>query len=245
MVEKDAQLIQASKMKSLGEMSAGIAHELNQPLNAIKMGSDFLGMMVEAHREIPPADLHQVVTEMSTQVDRAAEIINTLRSFGRKAELVMERVDINKPIQAVFALVGRQFELDNIRLELELTPGIGTIMAHDNRLQQVFFNLVTNARDAISEKRQRHAGQPAGTIVVRTFQEGIQVVAEVEDDGIGISEAVRDKIFEPFFSTKESSIDMGLGLAIIYGIVKDYGGTIDLKTCEGAGTTFKLSFAAT
>ena len=72
-----------------------------------------------------------------------------------------------------------------------------------------------------------------------------QVVAEVEDDGIGISEAVRDKIFEPFFSTKESSIDMGLGLAIIYGIVKDYGGTIDLKTCEGEGTTFKLSFAAT
>jgi histidine kinase len=245
MVEKDAQLIQASKMKSLGEMSAGIAHELNQPLNAIKMGSDFLGMMVEANREIPPADLHQVVTEMSIQVDRAAEIINTLRSFGRKAELVMERVDINKPIQAVFSLVGRQFELDNIRLDLKLTPGIGTIMAHDNRLQQVFFNLVTNARDAISEKRQRYAGQPAGTIVVRTYREGAQVVAEVEDDGIGISEAVRDKIFEPFFSTKESSIDMGLGLAIIYGIVKDYGGTINLKTCEGEGATFKLSFTAT
>jgi histidine kinase len=111
MIEKDAQLIQASKMKSLGEMSAGIAHELNQPLNAIKMGSEFLDMMVEQERPIPPEDLHQVVTQMSTQVDRAAEIINTLRSFGRKAELVMERVDINKPIQAVFSLVGRQFEL--------------------------------------------------------------------------------------------------------------------------------------
>jgi PAS domain S-box-containing protein len=244
MIEKDAQLIQASKMKSLGEMSAGIAHELNQPLNAIKMGSDFLAMMVEAHRDIPPQDLHQVVTEMSTQVDRAAEIINTLRSFGRKAELVAERVDINKPIQAVFALVGRQFELDNIRLELSLTPGVGSIMAHDNRLQQVFFNLVANARDAIAEKRQRLAGRPSGKIRIRTFQEGGQVVAEVEDDGIGISEAVRDKIFEPFFSTKESSIDMGLGLAIIYGIVKDYGGTIGLKTSEGEGATFKLSFAA-
>jgi histidine kinase len=243
MIEKDAQLIQASKMKSLGEMSAGIAHELNQPLNAIKMGSDFLGMMVEANREIPPADLQQVVTEMSAQVDRAAEIINTLRSFGRKAELVMERVDINKPIQAVFTLVGRQFELDNIRLELALTPGVGSIMAHDNRLQQVFFNLVTNARDAINEKRERRAGSPAGKILVRTYQEDGQVVAEVQDDGIGINEAVRDKIFEPFFSTKESSIDMGLGLAIIYGIVKDYGGAISLKTREGEGTTFKLSFA--
>ena len=244
MVEKDAQLIQANKMKSLGEMSAGIAHELNQPLNAIKMGSDFLGMMVEQKREIPPSDLQQVVAEMSAQVDRAAEIINTLRSFGRKAELVMERVDINKPIQAVFSLVGRQFELDNIRMELDLGQGIRPIMAHDNRLQQVFFNLVANARDAISEKMQRLPSRPAGRILIRTYQEGGQVVAAVEDDGIGISDAVRDKIFEPFFSTKDSSIDMGLGLAITYGIVKDYGGDIQLTSEEGVGTTFKLSFAA-
>ncbi len=245
MVEKDAQLIQANKMKSLGEMSAGIAHELNQPLNAIKMGSDFLAMMVEQKREVPPPDLHQVVSEMSTQVDRAAEIINTLRSFGRKAELVMERVDINKPIQAVFSLVSRQFELDNIHLTLDLSPAVRPIMAHDNRLQQVFFNLVANARDAISEKKGRLPGQPAGKIRICTYPEGDQVVATVEDDGIGISDAVRDKIFEPFFSTKESSIDMGLGLAITYGIVKDYGGDIQLTSKEGRGTTFKLSFAAT
>jgi len=244
MIEKDTQLIQASKMKSLGEMSAGIAHELNQPLNAIKMGSDFLGMMVEQKRGIPSEDLHQVVTEMSTQVDRAAEIINTLRSFGRKAELVMERVDINKPIQAVFSLVGRQFELDNIHMQLELDKGIQPIMAHDNRLQQVFFNLVANARDAISEKKERLPGHKAGKILIRTYQESNQVVAQVEDDGIGISEAVRDKIFEPFFSTKESSIDMGLGLAITYGIVKDYGGDIKLTSQVGVGTTFTLCFAS-
>ncbi len=244
MVEKDAQLIQANKMKSLGEMSAGIAHELNQPLNAIKMGSDFLAMMVEQKREVPPPDLHQVVSEMSTQVDRAAEIINTLRSFGRKAELVMERVDINKPIQAVFSLVSRQFELDNIHLTLDLSPAVRPIMAHDNRLQQVFFNLVANARDAIAEKKQRLPDRTAGTIRIRTCQEDGRVVAAVEDDGIGISDAVRDKIFEPFFSTKESSIDMGLGLAITYGIVKDYGGDIQLTSREGEGTSFTLSFAA-
>jgi histidine kinase len=243
MVEKDAQLIQASKMKSLGEMSAGIAHELNQPLNAIKMGSDFLAMMVERQRDIPPDTLQQVVAEMSTQVDRAAEIINTLRSFGRKAELVAERVDINKPAQAVFSLVGRQFELDNIRLELDLGQGLRPILAHDNRLQQVFFNLVTNARDAIVEKRQRLPDQPAGRIRIRTYQAGDRVEAEVSDDGIGIGHAVRDKIFEPFFSTKESSTDMGLGLAITYGIVKDYSGDIRLTSREGEGTAFTLSFA--
>ncbi|MGE5259061.1 MAG: ATP-binding protein [Hyphomicrobiales bacterium] len=244
MVEKDAQLIQASKMKSLGEMSAGIAHELNQPLNAIKMGSEFLGMMVEQKRPIPPQDLQQVVTQMSTQVDRAAEIIKSLRSFSRKAELVMEPVDINHPIQAVFSLVGRQFELDNIRMELDLGQGLRPIMAHNNRLQQVFFNLVTNARDAISEKKERLPGRSTGKILIRTFQEGRQVVAQVEDDGIGVSDAVRDKIFEPFFSTKDSSTDMGLGLAITYGIVKDYGGDIQLTSQEGSGTVFKLSFTS-
>jgi histidine kinase len=244
MVEKDAQLIQANKMKSLGEMSAGIAHELNQPLNAIKMGSEFLAMMVEQQRAIPPSDLHQVVSEMSTQVDRAAEIINTLRSFGRKAELVTERVDINKPIQAVYTLVARQFELDNIHLELDLDRAVHPIMAHDNRLQQVFFNLVANARDAIIEKNQRLPDRPAGTIRIRTYQKDNRVTAVVQDDGIGIRDSVRDKIFEPFFSTKESSIDMGLGLAITYGIVKDYGGDIQLASQEGIGTTFTLGFAA-
>jgi PAS domain S-box-containing protein len=244
MIEKDAQLIQASKMKSLGEMSAGIAHELNQPLNAIKMGSDFLGLMVERNREIPPEHLQEVVTEMSTQVDRAAEIINTLRAFGRKAELVMERLDINKPIQAVFTLVVRQFELDNIRMDLRLAETIVPIMAHDNRLQQVFFNLVTNARDAITEKNERMPDARAGKIILRTYQDGDWVVAEVEDDGIGIADGVRDKIFEPFFSTKESSIDMGLGLAITYGIVKDYGGEIELVSQEGRGALFRLKFPA-
>jgi len=244
MIEKDAQLIQTSKLKSLGEMSAGIAHELNQPLNAIKMGSDFLAMMVDHERKIPPGNLKDVVREMSAQVDRAAEIINNLRSFGRKADLVMEHVDINKPIRAVFSLVGRQFELDNIRINLELAESVDTIMAHDNRLQQVFFNLVANARDAINEKNERASRPNAGHIAIRTYQEDHHVVAEVEDDGIGIAESVRDKIFEPFFSTKESSMDMGLGLAITYGIVKDYGGEIQVVSQEGLGTTFKLRFAA-
>jgi histidine kinase len=248
MIEKDAQLIQASKMKSLGEMSAGIAHELNQPLNAIKMGSDFLCMMVERNRDeeifCPPEHLRDVVMEISTQVDRAAEIINTLRSFGRKAELVTERMDIHKPINAVFTLLVRQFELDNICMDIQLAETIVPIMAHDNRLQQVFFNLVTNARDAIIEKKERMPDSQAGKIIIRTYQDADWVVAEVEDDGIGIVDGVRDKIFEPFFSTKESSIDMGLGLAITYGIVKDYGGKIELISRAGGGAKFRLRFPA-
>ncbi|MFP5211929.1 MAG: ATP-binding protein, partial [Acidobacteriota bacterium] len=244
MMEKDAQLIQASKMKALGEMSASVAHELNQPLNAIKIGSDFLAMMIERGREIPPAHLQQVVTDISTQVDRAADIINALRAFGRRADLTQEKVNVNKPVRGVFSILGRQFELENVSIRLELKEDIPPVLAHDNRLQQVFFNLVTNARDAIFEKRQSRDTGMQGIITIRTYSEEGRVVAVVEDNGAGISDSVRDKIFEPFFTTKETSHDMGLGLTITYGIVKDYGGNIQIMSREGEGTTFVLSFPA-
>jgi PAS domain S-box-containing protein len=242
MMEKDAQLIQASKMKSLGEMSAGIAHEINQPLNAIKMGSEYLAMMVERDREIPKDQLHEVVSEISVQADRAAEIIVTLRAFGRKAGLVKEKVDINKPVRGVHSMVSSQFELDGIGIELNLTPGLSPILAHDNRLQQVFFNLLANARDAINDKNDLQAMREGGVISIRSYESHGRVIAEVRDNGMGIGEAVREKIFEPFFSTKETSHGMGLGLAITYGIVGDYGGDIQVQSRESEGTIFILSF---
>jgi histidine kinase len=244
MMEKDAQLIQASKMKSLGQMSAGMAHELNQPLNAIKMGSDFLSMTIEGGIEIPKEQLQQVVSEISTQVDRAADIINALRAFGRKADLTTEKVDINKPVRGVHSIVGRQFELENISIKLDLSEGMPPILAHDNKLQQVFFNLAANARDAILEKKQTESCSEGGIITIRTYESNNRIFAEVQDNGMGISDAVRDKIYEPFFTTKETSQDMGLGLAITYGIVKEYGGDIQVQSRTGEGATFILSFPA-
>ncbi|MBI5522185.1 MAG: PAS domain S-box protein [Desulfarculus sp.] len=243
-LEREAQVIQASKMKSLGEMSAGIAHELNQPLNAIKMGSEYLALLVEKGLEVPKEQFHQVVTEISTQVDRAADIITTLRAFGRKADPVMEKININTSIRVVLSIVGRQFELDNIKINLDLGEGLPLIMGHNNRLQQVFFNLVTNARDAILEKREKNGPAGVGIITIRSHQEGQEVIAEVSDNGAGIPDSVKDKIFEPFFTTKETSHDMGLGLAITYGITKDHHADILIQSIDGLGTTFKLVFPA-
>lgn len=239
-MEKDAQLIQASKMTALGEMSAGVAHELNQPLNAIKMGSEFLNMVISRSGSVPQEHLQQVVNEISSQVDRASEIINTLREFGRKANLIEERVNVNKPIRGVFTLLSQQLSLQNIEVKLELGDALDDILAHNNRLQQVIFNLVTNARDAIHQKRKE--GQGDRLISIRSFQEGDRVLITVSDTGMGIPESLKNKIFEPFFTTKEAGQGMGLGLSITYGIVKDYGGKIDVQSQEGAGTTFKLSF---
>lgn len=242
MMEKDAQLIQASKMKSLGEMSAGMAHELNQPLNAIKMGSDFLMMTIERNLDLPKEQLHQVVSEISAQVDRAADIINTLRAFGRKADLTREAVHINKPIRNVYSLVRRQFELENIKITLDLTEDIHPVLAQDNRLQQVFFNLVNNARDAINEKNEKNEFKEEGYIYIRSYESSGNVMVDIDDNGAGIPDSVRNKIFEPFFTTKETSLDMGLGLAITYGIVQDYGGDIQFQSTQGEGTRFILSF---
>ncbi|MDR3640825.1 MAG: ATP-binding protein [Humidesulfovibrio sp.] len=242
MIEKDAQLIQAAKMKSLGEMSAGIAHELNQPLNTIKVGSEYLAFLDEQGREVAPEAFREVVREISGQVDRAAEIIDTLRAFGRKAELLKEHVDVNKPIRSVLTIVRRQFELDNIRFRLDLAENLPPVLAHDNRLQQIFFNLLTNARDAINEKSRPSDTAARRLISIETSAGDDGVAVTVSDTGIGMAEDVRDKIFEPFFTTKETGQGMGLGLAITYGIVRDYAGRIGIESAPGQGARVSLLF---
>ena len=241
-VEKEAQLIQASKMTTLGEMSAGIAHELNQPLNTIKIGNEFLKMMIEGGNKIPEQDLFQVVNEVSCQVDRAAEIITRLREFGRKADFTKEKIDINRSIGGVLDMVGKQLSLQNIEVKLDLDETLPPILAHNNRIQQVIFNLVTNARDAINQKHE--AGEQSGdrVISIRSLREDNRVAIMVSDTGIGIPEATRDRIFEAFFTTKEMGEGMGLGLSISSEIVRDYGGDIHVQSEEGSRTTFKLTF---
>jgi PAS domain S-box-containing protein len=242
MIEKDAQLIQASKMTTLGEMSAGIAHELNQPLNAIKMGSEFLKMMIEKGKAISQNDQYQVVDEVSDQVDRAAKIIDRLREFGRKADFTREKVDINNSIQDVLAIIGQQLSLQNIEVKLDLDQTIPPILAHKNRLEQVIFNMVTNARDAIGQKNESGDKTPERVITIGSYQHDGRVAVTVSDTGVGIPSLVKERIFEPFFTTKEIGKGMGLGLSITYGIVRDYGGEIGVESEEGKGSTFRITF---
>ena len=243
MVEKDIQLIQASKMKNLGEMSASIAHELNQPLNAIKMGSEYLEMINETGRVIPVQDLSTVVVEISQQVDRATQIINRLRDFGRKSDMSKKTVDLNDAVRSVMAILGRQMKLQNIVVETRLAEALPRILAHTNRLEQVVFNLLTNARDAITQKAETSGDEDERrTIRVDTVGENGRVVLMVADNGAGIPQDVQHRIFESFFTTKEMGEGMGLGLAISLGIVEDYNGDIDVESRVGEGTRFRLTF---
>ena len=245
-IQAEAQLIQASKMATLGEMSTGVAHELNQPLNAIRIGSDLLKKMAARGENLDPELTGKVSLEIAAQVERAANIINHLREFGRKSDLdELGKVNINKPIEDVFTVLGQQLKLRQIKVNLDLDENIPPILGVRNRLEQVFINLVMNARDSIEEKREMtHGEEQEGVLSIRSYQEDGKVVAVVRDNGNGMPEHVKEKIFEPFFTTKEVSKGTGLGLSISYGIVKDYEGTIEVESMAGSGTVFKISFPA-
>jgi PAS domain S-box-containing protein len=241
---KESQLIQASKLSTLGEMASGVAHELSQPLSAIQISADFLGDAVNKGVECWEA-LPVVSKHLREQVDRAVNIISHLREFGRKTDIKKEKVQINEPIEGVFTLLGQQLKLRGIKVALDLREDLPPILGNMNRLEQVFINLVVNARNAMEEKMRDFVGRENdNTLTVRSFKENGQVVVTVTDTGNGIPAEIKDKIFEPFFTTKEAGEGTGLGLSISYGIVKDYDGTIEVESEGGKGTTFKLTFPA-
>ncbi|MCA1988570.1 MAG: hypothetical protein LDL07_05390, partial [Desulfarculus sp.] len=241
MLKTEEQLVQAAKMATLGEMSTGVAHEINQPLTVIGTAGHFLAK--QAERGISPelAVLKDVARELISQVSRAERIINHLREFGRKSRVERERLDINSPVRRVFHLLGQQLHLHDIEVRLDLAEDLPPIWGEPNRLEQVFINLVLNARDAIEDRRDKETGLD-GAIQVRTWCDNGRVSVSVSDNGFGIPDEIKSRIFEPFFTTKEVGRGTGLGLSISYGIVRDYGGRITVDSEPGRGTTFVVSF---
>ena len=242
-IEKEAQLIQASKMTTLGTMAAGMAHEINQPLNVIQVCADFFLKMIKKGMPIKEEDLKSMANDISSNVQRASGIIKHMRDFARQSEAVKTKVNINDPIKDVFKVLGHQLKVHQIELELDLDPELPFIMADHNRLEQVFINLVTNAVDAMDKKGEKLKDQDWNRLLkIKSFSENGQAVVTVADTGTGIPKEIIDKIFEPFFTTKEVGKGTGLGVSISYGIVKDYEGAIEIKSEVGKGTTFELRF---
>jgi PAS domain S-box-containing protein len=242
-IEKEAQLIQASKMTTLGTMAAGMAHEINQPLNVIQVCADFFSKMIKKGMPINNEDLKSMANDISKNVQRASGIIKHMRDFARQSEVVKTKVNINDPIKDVFKVLGHQLKVHQIELDLDLDPELPCIMADHNRLEQVFINLVTNAVDAMDKKGDELGDMDWERLLkIKSFAENGQVVVTVTDTGTGIPSEIIDKIFEPFFTTKEVGKGTGLGISISYGIIKDYNGTIEIKSEVDKGTTFEIKF---
>ena len=239
----EQQLIQASKMTTLGEMSAGVAHELNQPLSVIKTASNYLMRKVRKGERIEDNILKTMAEEIDSHVDRASRIISHLREFGRKSEVSKGRVYVNEPLNRAVEMFSQQLKLREIEVIKELGANLPPIWADSNRLEQVFINLLINARDAIDENCEQHERKGAEKkIFLRTSYRGGMVQVEVEDTGGGIPKPLLDRIFEPFFTTKKVGHGTGLGLSISYSIVQDYEGNIKVETHENAGSKFTVQF---
>jgi histidine kinase len=237
-------LIQASKMATLGEMATGVAHELNQPLSVIKTASSFMKKKIQKHEKIKDEILQTLSEEIDSHVDRASKIINHMREFGRKSDVKKEKIHVNESLKRALEIFSQQLKLRAIEVVEELEEDLPPIMADSNRLEQVFINLLINARDTIEEKWEKSGSRVEDKkILLRTRYENGMVIIEVKDTGTGISKNILDKIYEPFFTTKEVGKGTGMGLSISYGIVQDYGGFIKVETEEDVGSNFIIKFS--
>ncbi len=244
-LEAERKLIQAGKMATMGEMATGVAHELNQPLSVIKMASSFFIRKMEKGEPLQDETLGTMLRKIDGNVDRATRIIEHMRQFARKSDLRLEKVQLNEIIARSFEIFSQQLRLRDIEVKWDLDPDLPRVMADAGRMEQVFINLLINARDAIEEKwAGREPGAGDKLITLKTTRRDRTVVCEVRDTGMGIPPALAEKIFELFFTTKDVGKGTGLGLSISYGIIQECGGTIRVDPNPGRGACFILEFPA-
>ena len=235
--DKQEQLVQAGKLATLGELTTGVAHELNNPLNNIGL---YVGNVIDRIR-LGEDDAEPLVADLEKameQVRKATEIISHLRTFGRAARVSIAQVDVDDVIERSLLLVHEQLRLRGIEVELELCPDELLVVANPIQLEQVFINLLTNARDALTDSRRK-------TIRIASSRDEERIRIAFSDTGPGIPPELQQRIFDPFFTTKEVGTGTGLGLSITYSILKEYGGDISVESRPGKGATFmvELPFA--
>jgi histidine kinase len=241
-LEAEQQLNQASKMATLGEMATGVAHELNQPLSVIKMVSSFFIKKINGGERLDRDTLNAMLAKVDRNVDRATKIISHMRLFARKSEMKLSRVHVEDILSNAAEMFMQQLKARGIEIVWDLADDLPPIHADPDRLEQVFVNLIINARDAVEHGRGESASTDDRKIFLRVHQARNNLVIEVEDTGPGVDPSLADKIFDPFFTTKEVGKGTGLGLSITYGIVRDNHGDIRLADNPGGGARFVIEF---
>jgi C4-dicarboxylate-specific signal transduction histidine kinase len=235
--DKQEQLVQAAKLATLGELTTGVAHELNNPLNNIGL---FVGNAIDRIilGETDEARVVEDLDKAMEQVRKATEIITHLRTFGRAAPISLEPVGVGDAIHRALSLTGEQLRQRAIDVELDLPADEVHVLGNPIQLEQVFINLLTNARDALSED------VPERAIRISARTDGDRVNVTFSDTGPGIPKGLEQRIFDPFFTTKEVGAGTGLGLSITYGIVKEHGGQISVVPGQETGARFEIELPA-
>ncbi len=233
--EKQEQLVQAGKLATLGELTTGIAHELNNPLNNIGL---FVGNAIDLiELGAIDGDSERILRELHStmqQVRKATEIISHLRTFGRAASVSYEPVHLEQVVRRSLSLMHEQLRLRQIQVRLDFPEEV-IVLGNAIQLEQVFINLLTNARDALASVQHKLI------TITCAFQKEI-VEIRFADTGPGVPPEFVQRIFDPFFTTKEVGAGTGLGLSITYGIIKDHQGAISIECHAGEGATFLIQF---
>jgi signal transduction histidine kinase len=240
--EIQRQLFESSKLASLGELSAGVAHEINNPLNGI---INFAQLLKDEPVERAEFE-RQMIDGVIEEGGRIAEIVRGLLTFARNDSQELRRVRVEDAVKASVALFGRQLEKGGIRVEVELADDLPPVRADASRLRQVVVNLISNAHHALQEKRAAPGEQKVFRISARRIvgTAGVFVRTEFYDNGAGIRREDLGKVFDPFFTTRRETGGTGLGLSITFGIVRDHGGTITVESEEGKFTRFTMDLPA-
>lgn len=227
------QLIQSEKMASLGKLSAGVAHQLNNPLGGITL---YTKLMLEDYdlEDNAKQDLHRILKD----AQRCRDTVKELLEFARQTRQFMKPLNINKAIDRTLFLIENQTLFHNITVKKIMAPFIPLVMADSQQLGHVFMNIIINAAQAMDGN---------GTITITTQESATKdrVIIQIEDTGPGISATDLEHIFEPFFTTKEEGQGTGLGLSVVYGIVENHSGTISARSTPGRGSTFTIELPIT
>jgi PAS domain S-box-containing protein len=219
-------LLQSEKLAAMGRLTSQIAHELNNPLYGIMNTLELL------KTEVPPQSKRRKILEMAlSETFRLTDLLKKMLSFSKPDEEAKQPVDINVILDEILLLVRKQLHENSIRISTSLEQGLGKVYASKNQLRQVFLNMISNARDAMPD---------GGTLTIKTMSRRDNIHIEIIDTGVGIREEHIDKIFEAFFTTKEATKGVGLGLSVCYGFIKEHGGDIKVSSKKAEGTTFTI-----
>ncbi|MFT5240378.1 MAG: two-component system NtrC family sensor kinase [Candidatus Promineifilaceae bacterium] len=230
--ETKVRLAHTEKLSSVGEFIAGIAHELNNPLTVMVAYAELL----EAS-DLDPAH-HKEIQLISESAMRCCNIVQNLLSFSRQRQPEKSNIDVRELLNGTLQFMGYELRTSGIEIE-EITPAsLPDILGDPNQLQQVFLNIVNNARQALEDVGT------GGHLTIETLTAGGRVIIKIEDDGPGIRPKNLDKLFDPFFTTKDVGKGTGLGLSVSYGIIKEHGGDIKAHSALGVGTTFIIDLPA-
>lgn len=229
------QVVETGKLASVGELAAGIAHEINNPVAIMVEEAGWIEDLLEEEEFQESENLNEftrALEQIRTQGRRCKEITHKLLHFARKTDSRIQEVQINDLIEELVALSAQKAKYSNVTINTVLQKDLPPLQVSETEIQQVFLNLINNALDAMEKK--------GGVIDVTTLMEGDHIAVQVTDNGPGIPEANLARIFDPFFTTKPVGKGTGLGLSICYGIIKKMGGEIDVHSVMGVGATFRV-----